>query len=381
MSSYFIKGRGWRYDFTLNGQRYTETWFKTKREALQAEAQRREELKNPPPANETPTDMVFLELVSLRLDFIRAYKTASYYNDNRYLFKRLVKRWDGLEAGKITSAMVLQYILSRAKESHYAANYDLRLLKALFNHGVHGKLISDNPVNGVPFLPVERKLKSIPTVEEIDRVITMADQGTQDYLWVIRETMGRVGEINRLVWDDVDLAGRSVTLYTRKKQGGNLTPRKVPMTDKVLEVLIRRYQTRDTAKPWVFWQRYWCRKTNQWKEGPYLDRKKIMQTLCRKAGVRYFRFHALRHTGASIMDNSNVPIGAIQEILGHENRTTTEIYLHNISGAARRAMAVYESARGNSHTDPHTNKEWVTGNSRNPLILLVGRQGLEPRTS
>jgi hypothetical protein len=65
-----------------------------------------------------PADMSFLELVNLRLDFIRAYKTASYYNDNRYLFKRVVKRWGRLEAGKITSAMVLQYILSRAKESH-----------------------------------------------------------------------------------------------------------------------------------------------------------------------------------------------------------------------------------------------------------------------
>jgi hypothetical protein len=41
--------------------------------------------------------------------------------------------------------------------------------------------------------------------------------------------------------------------------------------------------------------------------------------------------------------------------LGHENRTTTEIYLHSISGAARQAMATYESARGNSHTDSHTN--------------------------
>jgi hypothetical protein len=31
------------------------------------------------------------------------------------------------------------------------------------------------------------------------------------------------------------------------------------------------------------------------------------------------------------MDSENVPIGSIQRILGHENRTTTEIYLHSIS--------------------------------------------------
>ena len=73
-----------------------------------------------------------------------------------------------------------------------------------------------------------------------------------------------------------------------------------------------------------------------------------------KAGVRYFRYHPLRHSGASLMDNNNVPIGTIQRILGHENRSTTEIYLHSIGQAERQAMDVYERARKNSHTNSHT---------------------------
>lgn len=74
-----------------------------------------------------------------------------------------------------------------------------------------------------------------------------------------------------------------------------------------------------------------------------------MKTPCKKAGVWYFRFHALRHSGASIMDRNNVPIGSIQRILGHQNHTTTEIYLHSIGEAEREAMVVYEHARQNSH--------------------------------
>jgi integrase len=61
-------------------------------------------------------------------------------------------------------------------------------------------------------------------------VIQVADPETQDYLWVLRETMARVSEINRLTWNDVSINGKYVALYTRKKKGGHLTPRKVPMT-------------------------------------------------------------------------------------------------------------------------------------------------------
>ncbi|MBL7212035.1 MAG: tyrosine-type recombinase/integrase [Desulfobacteraceae bacterium] len=82
--------------------------------------------------------------------------------------------------------------------------------------------------------------------------------------------------------------------------------------------------------------------------------KKIMKSLCKEAGVKYFRFHPLRHAGASIMDGNNVPIGAIQRILGHENRRATEIYLHSIGELERNAIAVYEKARQNSHINSHT---------------------------
>ena len=82
-----------------------------------------------------------------------------------------------------------------------------------------------------------------------------------------------------------------------------------------------------------------------------------MKTLCKEAGVRYFRFHPMRHSGASTMDNSNVPIGAIQRILGHENRSTTEVYLHALGETERDAMATFEQARQKSHTNSHITKK------------------------
>jgi integrase len=70
----------------------------------------------------------------------------------------------------------------------------------------------------------------------------------------------------------------------------------------------------------------------------------VLAAVLRKVGVRYFRFHALRHFGASVMEQANVPISSIQRILGHENRATTEIYLHSIGNSEREAMEVFELA-------------------------------------
>jgi len=354
MSVYSIKGKGWRYDFTLKGTRHTNAWFKTKKEAKMAEAKRREEIAKPKPKEMKPTDMAFLELVNRKLDHVKAYNSESHYRDFKYNARRWIKKWGKMTCKEISREMVEKFMLERSRVSACTANQDLRYLRSVFNFGKKRELIDINPTQGMEFMPVEKKVKYVPSSHDIDKVIQVADPDTQDYLWVLRETMARVSEVNRLTWNDVDLVGRSVTLSTRKKKGGHLTPRKVPMTEKLHEVLNKRFAVRDKSKPWVFWHTYKSAKTGEVVSGPYQDRKQLMWNLCEKAKVKYFRFHALRHAGASIMDNSNVPMGAIQRILGHENRSTTEIYLHSIGMTERDAMSTYEMARQKSHTESHT---------------------------
>ena len=354
MSVYFIKGKGWRYDFTLKGIRHTATWFKTKTEARDAAAEKRKEVGNPQPEIEIPIDMAFSDLAEKRLDYLEAYTTTRHYRNNVYLVKKWIQEWGTLNCSEISTDMVQEYLFTRRKVAASVANYDLRHLRVVFNYGVEKGWILDNPTEGIRFFPVDKKVKYIPLVTDVFKVLLAAKPDTQDYLNTIKETMGRMSELNKLTWTDVNFAERYVILYTRKKRGGDLTPRKVPMTDKLFDTLSCRYRNRDKGKPWVFWHRYWSRKENKWVEGPYKERSKIMKSLCKKAQVKYFRYHPLRHLGASQLDNAKVNIGSIQRILGHENRTTTEIYLHSLGEAEREAMRIFEQVQEKSHTDSHT---------------------------
>jgi hypothetical protein len=57
--------------------------------------------------------------------------------------------------------------------------------------------------------------------------------------------MGRMSEINRLTWEDINFQERYVILYTRKKRGGHFIPRKIPMTDKLFDVVYTRFKNWD----------------------------------------------------------------------------------------------------------------------------------------
>jgi len=80
---------------------------------------------------------------------------------------------------------------------------------------------------------------------------------------------------------------------------------------------------------------------NSWRN----RKARLLKSLCEKAGVIPFGFHAIRHLSASVLDQANVSIKTIQLILRHKNISTTSNYLHSLRGVKEdlnKALKVYQ---------------------------------------
>lgn len=55
-----------------------------------------------------------------------------------------------------------------------------------------------------------------------------------------------------------------------------------------------------------------------------------MRRLCKKAGVKPFGYHAIRHLTASILYKKEHSVGFIQAVLRHKSPNTTTLYLQSL---------------------------------------------------
>ena len=83
----------------------------------------------------------------------------------------------------------------------------------------------------------------------------------------------------------------------------------------------------------------------------------MVEKYVKKIGLdpRKYTTHKLRHTAATLMHQSGVDIRVLQEILGHKQLSTTEIYTHINSNQLR--AAVNQNPLSSVHPPKHSDDE------------------------
>lgn len=309
----------WRWDWWRDGIRYRKGGYETKQEAKIAEA---EAMKTAPRMN-----LGFKHLCEGRLKELKSKRTPKHFQENEKLLNNLIERWATLKT--ITRDDVESYLNEVANQSHQKANKDLRLIKALFNHGIEREWFTYNPASKIKPHPVKVKTRYVPPLEDILNILTQATDEQRRYLLTIIYTAARVREINKLRWTDIH--EDYMVLKTRKARNSDEVERNIPITDSMRTILTNIPKTSD----YVF--------TNKRTQKNFDYRKKMMKVLCGKAKVPYFTFHCLRHFSASLLAKERTPLTDIQKILGHQRATTTDIYLRSLGDGVVEATKKLEA--------------------------------------
>jgi integrase len=300
-------GERWLYSGQFRGQKYhSRAIYQTKKECATAERKLLLEMER----GTSPTSAVtLLEVCEKRLDYLES-KTLGYYKDNKRLFKKIIEEWGDVPVYKISREMVAKYLLDQSnKYSHLGidnnmVNYDLKMLKALFTFAMEElECINRNPATRAKRFPVKRNTKYIPPYHHIEMVCCHLNERQRALYVFCYHSACRISEALRATGDDID--NRFLTLWTKKKAHGDLTPRKILLPEPIAEMK---------------------REGKLFPEWTY--RPRFLEDACKALDIPVFGWHAFRHRKASIMAQMKEPINAIQHYLGHESIIVTQQYLH-----------------------------------------------------
>lgn len=204
------------------------------------------------------------------------------------------------------------------------SNLCLFILRKILSDAVQGELIRHSPLVGVRPLPQEEREFKFWSIEECAQFLDYVRRFSPEEHGVFSAALYtgmRMGEIQALQWDCVDLAHRQITVKRTfciremavKEKTKSKRVRRIPINPPLMDVLIAR---RSNPGEFVF------------PTFDYLHASRRCGALAKAAGVKVIRAHDTRHTFASLYVMSGGEIYKLKGLLGHSTIQMTEKYSH-----------------------------------------------------
>jgi len=314
--SIFKKGKNWYIDYYYKGRRKRKKIGPSKKLAMQVlndvqlKIARGEFL-----GIFDEKKVLFEDFAQKYLDYSRANKAwSTYFRRDRFNINNLVPYFKGKYLFEITPEMIEKYKAVRLeKVSPASVNRELACLKHMFTKAIEWGYIKVNMAKGV------RQLKEPPgrlrylTLDEIQALLKACSNSIRPIVVTALNTGMRRSELFNLKWSDVDFINRKITVLNSK----NNESRIIPINQTLYEELFALSQV--ARGDYVF-----TRKHGR----PLKDVKRGFSSALKRAGIKNFRFHDLRHTFASHLVMQGVDLRTVQQIMGHKDIKMTMRYSH-----------------------------------------------------
>lgn len=209
-------------------------------------------------------------------------------------------------------------------------NMDVRTLKRALEYAIDWGYLKDNPFRRVKSIRTEAKKPMAMSPEDFTTMLMeVEDLQLQKFYRVLVLTGMRRGELLYLTWENVDFDNRTIHIESsamyRVKGGAG---RSLPITNEVEKIL----KSLERNDPYVFMDE----RAKPYHED-YITKKFKKAIRDAELDGRY-HLHCLRHTFATWLAASGVPMVVIKELLGHAYLKTTEAYTKIPTNEMRKAL-------------------------------------------
>ncbi|MDD5019190.1 MAG: tyrosine recombinase XerC [Candidatus Omnitrophica bacterium] len=235
--------------------------------------------------------------------------------------------------------LTIRRFLAHLKERNLTARSTARKLSSLrsfFRFLVKDGYLKVNPTDAVSSPKQEKTLPKFLTEGEAVSLIEAPDEttvlGSRDraMLETLYSTGMRISELVGLKEDDVDFIGGTVKVYGKGKK-----ERLLPIGDRALKAIRNYLKKRHTASRFIFLNK------NKKALGARGFRKVLNKYVLKASLKEHISPHTLRHSFATHLLNRGADLRSVQELLGHANLSTTQIYTHLTT---EKLKSVYEKA-------------------------------------
>lgn len=241
---------------------------------------------------EARKDYTFAELVDwyLGLPKVKGKKT---YRDDVMRAEILKETFGGVLARDIKPAMVeafQQQLLKRhckINKNDYtpaSVNRVVAVMKRIFNLALREELADRNPCFKVTMLPENNKRDKVITADQFERLLALLPGHAANIVTTAYYTGMRAGEIFNLTWDKVNLKEGFIDLKAEDTKTSE--PRRIFFGGVLKDLLTGLSRVRHIHHHFVF----------TYKGKPIRSIRGAFMRACKKAGIKDFRFHDLRHT-------------------------------------------------------------------------------------
>lgn len=309
-----------------------------------------------------PKTVLFKEYI---VDWLEAYarinvKESTYHEYVRIVRNHLLPYLGGMDIKNINALQLdklYAHLLQNGRFdgkgglSERSVLYTHRVLNEALEHAVKKGLLVRNPVKNVMNIPKPRKyIAEIYDVKEFLELLSLAKHTFMELPIALAGLCGlRRGECLGLKEENVDFKGQTILINRQLidiKGGAKLTDpkteksiRRISAPAEVFEIIRRRIKVNEENKKLLKSEYHdegfvICRANGTpYKPGTFTH---DFDDFLKRHNLKKIRFHDLRHSCASLMLKSGIPMKTASEILGHSTiAITADLYTHVLADSKK----------------------------------------------